>query len=82
VRSGEIPAAEADRREPSPLLSNIYLHVLDSTWERRCAHLGTLVGHADDFVVLCNMKKKLEEAVQRVHVILERIGLQLHPGRR
>jgi RNA-directed DNA polymerase len=27
----------------SPLLSNIYLHVLDRIWEDRCAHLGTLV---------------------------------------
>ncbi len=27
----------------SPLLSNIYLHVLDRVWEDRCAHLGTLV---------------------------------------
>ena len=35
----------------SPLLSNIYLHVLDRVWEDRCAHLGTLVRYADDFVV-------------------------------
>jgi len=27
----------------SPLLSNIYLHVLDSEWEQRYSHLGTLV---------------------------------------
>ena len=36
----------------SPLLSNIYLHVLDRRVGRtRCAHLGTLVRYADDFVV-------------------------------
>lgn len=35
------------------LLSNIYLSVLDSVWEKRCAHLGTLVRYADDFVVIC-----------------------------
>jgi RNA-directed DNA polymerase len=65
----------------SPLLSNIYLHVLDSTWERRCAHLGTLVRYADDFVVVCDTKMKLEEAEQRVRVILERLGLKLHPDK-
>ena len=63
----------------SPLLSNIYLHVLDATWERRCAHLGTLVRYADDFVVVCNTKAKCEEAERRVRVILERLGLRLHP---
>ena len=63
----------------SPLLSNIYLHVLDATWESRCAHLGTLVRYADDFVVVCDTKGKLEEAERRVRVILERLGLRLHP---
>ena len=37
----------------SPLLSNIYLGVIDKLWERRHAHLGELVRYADDFVVLC-----------------------------
>jgi hypothetical protein len=32
----------------SPLLSNIYLHVLDLLWSRHSAHLGTLVRYADD----------------------------------
>src|SRR6187200_3073650 len=43
----------------SPLLSNIYLHVLDRVWEDRCAHLGTLVRYADDFVVLCATKRQV-----------------------
>ena len=46
----------------SPLLSNIYLHVLDRVWEDRCAHLGTLVRYADDFVVMCDTKAQVEEA--------------------
>ena len=50
----------------SPLLSNIYLHVLDRVWEDRCAHLGTLVRYADDFVVMCDTKAQVEEARQRV----------------
>ena len=63
----------------SPLLSNIYLHVLDTVWTKRCAHLGTLVRYADDFVVLCGTAKASEEAEARVRKILERLGLELHP---
>ena len=63
----------------SPLLSNIYLHVLDRVWEDRCAPLGTLVRYADDFVVLCDTKAQVEEARQRVSTVLTRLGLELHP---
>ena len=63
----------------SPLLSNIYLHVLDRVWEDRCAHLGTLVRYADDFVVLCDTKAQVEEARRRVSTVLTRLGLELHP---
>jgi group II intron reverse transcriptase/maturase len=63
----------------SPLLANIYLHVLDRIWEDRCAHLGTLVRYADDFVVLCQTKPAVEEARRRVGLVLARLGLELHP---
>jgi RNA-directed DNA polymerase len=63
----------------SPLLSNIYLHVLDTVWTKQCAHLGTLVRYADDFVVLCGTGKSCEEAESRIHKILNRLGLELHP---
>jgi len=63
----------------SPLLSNIYLHVLDRVWEDRCAHLGTLVRYADDFVVMCDTKAAVDEAQQRVRTVLTRLGLELHP---
>ena len=63
----------------SPLLSNIYLHVLDRVWEDRCAHLGTLVRYADDFVVMCDTKPAVEEAQHRVSTVLTRLGLELHP---
>jgi RNA-directed DNA polymerase len=43
----------------SPLLANIYLHVLDRIWEDRCAHLGTLIRYADD----CAPRRRNEEAV-------------------
>ncbi len=63
----------------SPLLSNIYLHVLDRVWEDRYAHLGTLVRYADDFVVMCDTTAAVEEARQRVSALLTRLGLELHP---
>lgn len=63
----------------SPLLSNIYLHVLDRVWEDRCAQLGTLVRYADDFVVMCDTKSQVEAARQRVSAVLTRLGLELHP---
>jgi group II intron reverse transcriptase/maturase len=63
----------------SPLLANIYLHVLDRVWEDRCAHLGTLVRYADDFVVMCRTKAAAEEARRRVSLVLGRLGLELHP---
>lgn len=63
----------------SPLLSNIYWHVLDRVWEDRCAHVGTLVRYADDFVVMCDTNAAVEEARRRVSLVLTRLGLELHP---
>ena len=65
----------------SPLLSNIYLHVLDALWTRHSAPLGTLVRYADDFVVMCRTKSECEQAEARVRVILARLGLELHPDK-
>jgi group II intron reverse transcriptase/maturase len=65
----------------SPLLSNIYLHVLDQVWEDKCAELGTLVRYADDFVVMCDTKAKVEEAERRVRIVLAWLGLELHPDK-
>jgi group II intron reverse transcriptase/maturase len=65
----------------SPLLSNIYLHVLDELWTRHSAPLGLLVRYADDFVVMCATRKACEEAEQRIRVILARLGLELHPDK-
>jgi group II intron reverse transcriptase/maturase len=63
----------------SPLLANVYLHVLDRIWEDRSAHLGTLVRYADDFVVMCRTRAAVDEAQQRVSAVLARLGLELHP---
>ncbi len=64
----------------SPLLANIYLHLLDERWTREHAHLGTLVRYADDFVVMCDTAEACEEAERVVRGILEcELGLELHP---
>jgi group II intron reverse transcriptase/maturase len=65
----------------SPLLSNIYLHVLDVLWNRHSAPLGTLVRYADDLVVMCKTKSQCEEAEHRIRTILMRLGLELHPDK-
>ena len=58
----------------SPLLANIYLHVLDVAWEREGAKYGTLVRYADDFVVMCDAKWQVERAEVRVRRVLASLG--------
>jgi group II intron reverse transcriptase/maturase len=65
----------------SPLLSNIFLSVLDVLWMRHSAPLGTLVRYADDFVVMCKTKSACEQAEQRIKIILARLSLELHPDK-
>jgi|SRR5579859_1645837 len=63
----------------SPLLANLYLHYLDRIWAARCAPLGVLVRYADDFVVMCPAKSRAQEAHRRIGLVMERLGLKLHP---
>jgi group II intron reverse transcriptase/maturase len=63
----------------SPLLANIYLHVLDKRWTLECSELGMLVRYADDFVVMCDSASACEEAERRIAEILSSLGLELHP---
>ena len=65
----------------SPLLSNIYLHYLDRVWLNKCLHIGKLVRYADDLVLMCNTESKAKEAHRRLGLIMERLGLKLHPGK-
>ena len=65
----------------SPLLANVYLNVLDLLWERQCRHLGELVRYADDAVVLCRSKADAEESLRRLGLIMDRLGLKLHPDK-
>lgn len=63
----------------SPLLANLYLHVLDRVWERRGLEkrLGArLVRYADDCVILCRCGP--EAAMEQFTHILGRLGLSLN----
>jgi len=63
----------------SPLLANIYLHVLDMYWTERYSALGKLVRYADDFVIICRTPSDAEAALQRVKQIMGILKLTLHP---
>lgn len=63
----------------SPLLANIYLNKLDRIWAARCSSLGVLVRYADDFVVMCRTESAAQEALRRIGLVMNRLGLQLHP---
>jgi RNA-directed DNA polymerase len=63
----------------SPLLANIYLHVLDTELSRR--NVGELVRYADDGVVLCRSAAQAEHALAAVGEILTGLGLRLHPDK-
>jgi group II intron reverse transcriptase/maturase len=64
----------------SPLLSNLYLHILDRIWERNNLQqrLGArIVRYADDIVILCR-KNKSDKAMTVLRQVLERLKLTLN----
>jgi RNA-directed DNA polymerase len=63
----------------SPLMANIYLHVLDTYWTERYSQLGTLCRYADDFVIVCRSKTEAERALETVRWIMGKLKLTLHP---
>jgi RNA-directed DNA polymerase len=63
----------------SPLMANIYLHVLDTGLTRR--KVGELVRYADDGVVLCRSAAQASAALDAVGEILASLGLRLHPDK-
>jgi group II intron reverse transcriptase/maturase len=63
----------------SPLLANIYLNYLDRLWQSRCSQLGLLVRYCDGFVVVCGTESQAREALRRIGLVMQRLGLQLHP---
>lgn len=65
----------------SPLLANIYLNRLDRIWVSRCRELGMLVRYADDFVVMCQRESQAREALRRIGLVMNQMGLTLHPDK-
>jgi RNA-directed DNA polymerase len=63
----------------SPLLANIYLNKLDRIWAARCSQLGVLVRYADDLVAMCRSASAAREALRRIGLVMDRLGLTLHP---
>jgi len=63
----------------SPLLANIYLHVLDMYWAEQYSSLGKLVRYADDLVIICRTQREAQEALQKVKRIMVTLKLTLHP---
>src|SRR2546427_12064086 len=49
----------------SPLLSNIYLHVLDRVWQRRCGGPRVLLRDAGGFVGLCRGRGRAQKGPGR-----------------
>jgi len=67
----------------SPLLSNLYLHILDRIWERNNLQqrLGArIVRYADDIVILCR-RGKSGQAMTVLRQILERLQLTLNEAK-
>lgn len=62
----------------SPLLANIYLHVLDSYWEKH-KELGVIVRYADDAVIVCRKRTDAELAFEHLKRIMTKLKLTLNP---
>lgn len=62
----------------SPLLSNIYLDILDEELERRGYNY---IRYADDGVILCQTKEQAEQALKDVEELLSEIQLEIHPDK-
>jgi group II intron reverse transcriptase/maturase len=63
----------------SPLLANLYLHLLDRIWERHNLEkrLGArIVRYADDLVILC--RRDVSQSMEVLTNVLERLDLQLN----
>jgi len=63
----------------SPLLANLYLHLIDRVWERHGLeqkYSARLVRYADDMVLLC--ARDTERPLSMLKYLLERLGLTLN----
>ena len=63
----------------SPLLANIYVHVLDMYWTERYTALGSLTQYADDVVIVCRTRAAAQRTLEAVTQVLQKLKLTLHP---
>jgi RNA-directed DNA polymerase len=63
----------------SPLLSNVYLHLLDLIWAEEGT--GVMVRYADDLVVLCKTPDQVAEAEEKLRFFFAILGLEAHPDK-
>jgi len=66
----------------SPLLANVYLHLVDRNFRQRVERgdlHGRLIRYADDFVLLAPHRP--DRAWVWLHQVLARLGLTLHPDK-
>jgi hypothetical protein len=63
------------------VLANIYLNKLDRIWAARCSQLGVLIRYADDFIAMCATESRAREALRRIGLVMDRLGLTLHPAK-
>ena len=62
----------------SPLLANIYLNYLDTIWEKKFAHLGTMVRYADDLVILCHRVAEARESIHVLRAVFAKLELTMN----
>src|SRR5690606_10451617 len=65
----------------SPLLGNLYLHYLDTIWDKQFAHIGTMIRYADDLVVLCRYKAQAREAIQVLRAVFQKLELTMNTSK-
>ena len=66
----------------SPLLANVYLHLLDRLWERHdlsSRYNAVLVRYADDLVICCGGSP--EQPLEVLKMVLSRLGLSLNESK-
>jgi RNA-directed DNA polymerase len=66
----------------SPLLANLYLHLLDRNFRLHVQHgelRGRLIRYADDFVLLSPHRP--DRALAWLHQLMGKLGLSLHPAK-
>ena len=62
-------------------MANIYLNKLNRIWAARCGRLGVPIRYADDFVAMCAPESRAREALRRIGMVMNRLGLTLHPAK-